>query len=121
MSISAPKRTFLVDLFKERCPHCREGFVFKQDVNLFQLPVMNDQCDKCNYRFDREPGYFLGAMYLSYGFAVLQGIITYFLCQAINPSISVFWSILWVMFIILICGRKNYKLSRILYIYIFPW
>lgn len=117
----ASKRTFIVDLFQERCPKCRDGYVFKQDISLLQLPVMNDHCEKCNYRFDREPGYFLGAMYLSYGFAVLQGIITYFFSVAIYPSISNFWSVFWVMFVILICGRKNYKLSRILYIYIFPW
>lgn len=121
MSVSTSKRAFIVDLFQERCPKCREGYVFKQDVSLLQLPVMNDQCEKCNYRFDREPGYFLGAMYLSYGFAVLQGILTYFLSIFIYPNITVFWSIFWVMLIILICGRKNYKLSRVLYIYIFPW
>jgi len=121
MCASDQKRSFLVNLFQERCPRCKKGFVFKQEISLMELPVMNDQCEECQYHFDREPGYFLGAMYLSYGFAALQGIITYFLIVAIFPTISVFWSIFWVIFMILICGRKNYKLSRILYIYIFPW
>jgi hypothetical protein len=27
---------------------------------------MNDECPVCGHRFEREPGYFLGAMYISY-------------------------------------------------------
>lgn len=28
---------------------------------------MNDRCPTCGLHFNREPGYFLGAMYISYG------------------------------------------------------
>jgi len=28
---------------------------------------MHDRCPSCGLRFNREPGYFLGAMYISYG------------------------------------------------------
>ena len=31
---------------------------------------MNDLCPVCGLKFDREPGYFLGAMYISYGLAL---------------------------------------------------
>jgi len=31
---------------------------------------MNDRCPACGLRFNREPGYFLGAMYISYGMAL---------------------------------------------------
>ena len=32
---------------------------------------MNRQCPVCGIAFEREPGYFLGAMYFSYGMAVM--------------------------------------------------
>jgi len=32
---------------------------------------MNDACPSCGLRFLRETGYFLGAMYISYGLGVL--------------------------------------------------
>jgi hypothetical protein len=34
---------------------------------------MNDTCPVCGWRFEREPGYFTGAMYASYmiGFAIV--------------------------------------------------
>ncbi len=32
---------------------------------------MHDECPSCGLRFNREPGYFLGAMYVSYGLALV--------------------------------------------------
>jgi Protein of unknown function (DUF983) len=32
---------------------------------------MNDRCPECGLTFNREPGYFLGAMYISYGLALV--------------------------------------------------
>ena len=73
------KKRFILNIFQEKCPKCGIGHVFKQNVSLLQLPVMNEDCENCNYHFDREPGYFLGAMYISYGLAIFQGIATFFL------------------------------------------
>lgn len=38
---------------------------------LGMLGFMNDTCSVCGLRFLREAGYFLGAMYVSYGLGVL--------------------------------------------------
>ncbi|MBI1325346.1 DUF983 domain-containing protein [bacterium] len=48
-----------------RCPECRRGKVF---ANLFLK--MNPTCPVCGLKFEREPGYFLGAMYFSYAMAI---------------------------------------------------
>ena len=44
---------------------------------------MNDRCPTCGLLFNREPGYFLGAMYISYGLAL--------------ALFFVFGAILWVL------------------------
>lgn len=31
---------------------------------------MNETCPVCNLKFNREPGYFIGAMYVSYGLSI---------------------------------------------------
>jgi Protein of unknown function (DUF983) len=31
---------------------------------------MHDECPACGLHFNREPGYFLGAMYISYGLGI---------------------------------------------------
>jgi hypothetical protein len=48
-----------------RCPECRTGKVF---ANWFLK--MNQTCPSCGLKFEREPGYFLGAMYFSYALAI---------------------------------------------------
>ena len=82
---------------------------------------MKDRCDVCDYKFDREPGYFLGAMYLSYGLAVLQGIITFLIFYFFFPAVPTIWIPLTILFVVTLFSYKNYKLSRIMYIHIFPW
>jgi uncharacterized protein (DUF983 family) len=52
-----------------RCPRCHHGKVFRG------LLAMNRNCSVCGLTFEREPGYFLGAMYVSYAFAsVIIGV-----------------------------------------------
>ncbi len=53
------------------CPRCREGKIFRRSVWLF--PSMYERCPVCGLKFEREAGYFLGAMYISYGLGL--GII----------------------------------------------
>jgi uncharacterized protein (DUF983 family) len=52
-------------LLKQRCPRCLQGHVF---AGLFH---MHGHCPVCGLAFEREPGYFTGAMYLSYGLGII--------------------------------------------------
>jgi len=47
-----------------RCPRCLEGRVWRGFLS------MNVACPACGLVFEREPGYFTGAMVVSYGLAV---------------------------------------------------
>ena len=47
-----------------RCPRCLKGRVWRQFV------AMNPTCPECGLVFERESGYFAGAMVVSYGLAV---------------------------------------------------
>lgn len=53
-----------------RCPRCAEGAIFKPGLGGL-LGAMNETCAVCGLRFSREQGYFLGAIYVSYGLGVL--------------------------------------------------
>jgi uncharacterized protein (DUF983 family) len=108
-------------ILNEKCPRCRKGRVFEKKIKLFQFPVMKKACDECGYKFDREPGYFLGAMYISYGLAVLQGLIAFLICHYFFPDLPTIWIPVIIMCVIVIFSMKNYKLSRIIYMHIFPW
>lgn len=121
MGVQKRDGNFIVNVFNEKCPNCIKGQVFEKDKRIFKIPVMFSKCSVCYYKFEREPGYFIGAMYISYGFAVLQGLITFLVTFYLFPSLSIEWISFFVILAIILCSKKNYKWSRILYIYIFPW
>ncbi len=54
----------LVAILRLRCPRCLQGKVWKGFV------AMNTSCPVCGLVFEREPGYFTGAMVVSYAIAV---------------------------------------------------
>lgn len=55
-----------------RCPRCGQRTLFR---NWF---AMHERCAVCGLRFEREQGYFLGAMYINYAFTVAIILIGYF-------------------------------------------
>ncbi len=115
------KTNLVYSILTEKCPKCAKGHVYKKKTDFFQLPVMKDKCESCNYHFDREPGYFIGAMYISYGLAVLEAIIAFLVCVYFFPALSAFGLALSLVSVIALFSIKNYKLSRVIYMHIFPW
>jgi uncharacterized protein (DUF983 family) len=61
--------TRLQAILQHRCPRCREGAIFRCSLWRGWL-AMNERCPVCKLKFEREPGYFLGAMYVSYALAI---------------------------------------------------
>jgi hypothetical protein len=67
---TAAKPSTLRCILQQRCPRCRTGGIFRYSI-FRGFPKMRERCAICDLKFEREPGYFLGAMYLSYGLGVL--------------------------------------------------
>jgi uncharacterized protein (DUF983 family) len=47
-------------ILSNKCPRCFKGQVFKSFL------TMNETCPSCGWKFEREPGYFLGALISGY-------------------------------------------------------
>ena len=60
---------FITTVIKNKCPNCGEGDVFESSnpYNLKKLTKMNSHCSACDFKYEREVGFFFGAMYVSYG------------------------------------------------------
>lgn len=115
------KRPLLLNILAEKCPNCGKSHVFEDNTKFYQMPVMKEKCEVCSYTFDREPGYFLGAMYISYGIAVFFGILTFLICHFVFPALPTIWIPVSIVAVILLIAKKNFKLSRVIYMHIFPW
>jgi uncharacterized protein (DUF983 family) len=59
-----------------RCPRCGEAPLF---TNLVR---MAPRCPVCGLAFERETGYFIGAIYINYGLTVGLAVAGYFLLEA---------------------------------------
>jgi uncharacterized protein (DUF983 family) len=67
-----------------RCPRCGVGTLF---AGWF---AMHEACEHCAMRFEREPGYFVGAIYVNYA-------VTAFLCLGSAIALDVLVGIpLWL-------------------------
>lgn len=78
---------------------------------------MNDRCHVCGLNFNREPGYFLGAMYISYGL----GLALVFALGAflwVLTGWRFFKVAIWATLFFLPFAPMLTLLSRVLWIYL---
>jgi uncharacterized protein (DUF983 family) len=118
--ISHPMNThrssMLRDIVGQRCPRCRSGRIFPSSVFL-GFNKMSERCSVCNLRFEREPGYFLGAMYIGYGITLLLTTLIATLLWAVTG-----WWItkdaIWAVVLFLPLAPATTRVARILWIYL---
>ena len=78
-----------------KCPKCGEGKMFS---GMFK---MSAACSRCNFRFEREMGYFVGAMYINYGATIVVAFAGFFALDFITPITFQQNFILWIAFCVL--------------------
>ncbi|MBX3164001.1 MAG: DUF983 domain-containing protein [Bacteroidetes bacterium] len=106
---------------KMKCPNCGKGDVYhKGKIPFFNAPPMYDACPECNYKFNREPGYYFGAAYASYALSVAEGIAAFVISWLLSPDLSALSLAFIVTGTVLFFSLWNFKLSRILWLIIFP-
>lgn len=103
-----------------KCPRCRTGNMFlSPPYDLKRFGDMPETCPHCDFKFEIEPGFFWGAMYISYAFTV---------AIAVNVSLTLWWFAgnpsLWVYTMAnggLIIGLSPLMLrySRVVMLYLF--
>ena len=109
----------VLNILKEKCPFCANGAVFRKSKFL-HLPEMNSECPVCSKDFIGEPGYYFGAMYISYGISVGAAIIMFLSCRFILGIESINVILTACISSIILISFKNFKWSRIVWLKIFP-
>lgn len=102
-----------------KCPKCRRGKVFSGTLYGFDLQKTNETCSHCGMRFEIEPGYFYGAMYVSYALVVGEmlniGLLTYLIT---GNDKSPWLYISSILISILLLTPINYRYSKILLLHL---
>lgn len=67
-----PYRTMLFRALRLRCPRCGKSKLFRAWFSMFP------ECSACGLSYDREPGFYLGSIYVNYGLTAVMTTILYF-------------------------------------------
>ncbi|MFC1223367.1 Protein of unknown function [Pedobacter suwonensis] len=100
-----------------KCPRCRKGDIFTGNAYSFTLQKTNVHCPHCNLKFEREPGFFYVAMFVSYAMNVAEiitiGVASYIL------GLDLVYDNLWyyvglILSGVLLLSPINYRYSRVI-------
>src|SRR5262249_22855219 len=61
-----------------RCPRCSVGPLYRRPFS------MNNYCFHCGLKFEREQGYFVGAIYINYAATVAIAVPGFFILDALT-------------------------------------
>ena len=61
----------LYSVLRNKCPRCHQGDVFEYKHPFRKnFDKMHATCSQCHLKYEKEPGFFYGAMYVSYALMV---------------------------------------------------
>lgn len=107
-------------LYSMKCPRCHEGnlFVNKNLFPLQELHKMPEHCEACGLKFTPEPGFYTGAMYVSYAMNIAL-FVTSFFTLYVGLKITVVSFILFYGIVLLILSPFIFRYSRTVFLYLF--
>ena len=114
------KGTALNSILTGSCPKCQEEsmYVVKNPYKLNTIYKMNQNCSHCNLKYEIEPSFFYGAMYVSYGLNVAIGIAA-FIISFVFFSASLKTSFISIIIAIILSFPFVLRWSRNIYINMF--
>jgi uncharacterized protein (DUF983 family) len=108
------KGSKLYSILTGTCPKCQNESMYfdKNLLNLGSVLKMNENCSHCGLKYQIEPSFFYGAMYVSYGLNVAVGIAAFIVSylifhSSIKTSFIVIIATLIVFFPIVLRGSRN--------------
>ena len=107
-------------LWHGRCPRCRQGQIFVSaatDIKRFGL--MHPKCAHCEASFEPEPGFYFGAMFVSYAINVALFVAAWVALYVLIRPQSDWVYISAIALVAILFTPWTYRYSRILWLYWF--
>ena len=82
------KGSKLYSILTGSCPKCQNESMYldKNMLHLTKILKMNENCSHCGLKYQIEPSFFYGAMYVSYGLNVAVGIAAFIISYVFFKS-----------------------------------
>lgn len=82
---------------------------------------MHTRCPVCELLYDREPGYFMGSLYISYGISSIVLMLGLLCAHLLFPETDLGWLILILGILYLPFVPLVTRYARVLWIYFDRW
>jgi len=110
----------LISIVSSSCPQCHQGnlFVNKNPYKLKDWDKMHENCSHCGLKYELEPGYFQGAMYVSYALGVALAVSVFLVVYyffGLNPIVFLTFETI----VLIALAPIIFRLSRSIYMNFF--
>lgn len=110
------KGTKLYSIRTMTCPRCQEGdFFVAKPYNLKRAGDLHPNCPKCGLKYEKEVGFYFGAMFVSYALGVALFVTCWVSFNLFFPFASTTLQIITIAIISLLAGPYFYALSKIIW------
>lgn len=115
------KGTKLYSIVNRKCPHCHEGefMVSRNPYDLSRAGDLLEACPVCHRKYEPEPGFYYGGMYVSYGLAVAQSVAVYIAVGVFAPEATPTTKLFWVLGALVLLSPVIYAWSKPLWANLF--
>ena len=114
------KGSKLHSIFKMKCPRCHEGeFFISHPYDIKNAGNLHEKCSSCDLKYEREPGFFQGAMYVSYGLGVALFVTLWVSFNLFFPWMSTGTQVTIVAVASIVLTPYMYALSKIIWANLF--
>lgn len=114
------RHSLIYSIFTTKCPRCREGNMFpKGTLYSTAFARMHPNCPCCGQSFEPEPGYYFGAMFISYGITTAIFLVALFVLNLMLEEITMLVVFATVVGVVIGFLPIIFRLSRAMWINIF--
>lgn len=115
------EKSKLYSIVNFKCPRCHEGDMFPSGTlySFSKFDKMNNTCQNCGQSFEPEPGYYFGAMFISYALNAALFIAIWLIMTYIDEDISLIWIVAVIIVLSIFLLPYIFRMSRAIWINIF--
>ncbi len=110
------KGSKLYSIFRYKCPQCQEGeFFVSHPYDLKRIGDIHENCSHCGLKYSKEPGFYYGAMYVSYALGVALFVTLWTSFNLFIPKASIYTQLWVITLTTIVLSPYLYALSKIIW------
>ena len=114
------QRSLVSSILTQKCPRCHEGDMFpKGTLYTLKFADMHPNCACCGQDLEPEPGYYFGAMYVSFAFNVGIFLVALLVLSLLVEEVTTTMVLTLILSVVIGFLPIIFRLSRALWINIF--